>query len=124
MLRELAQHALRREFGHLLVQHPSAPLTEQLGRMFSEICERQARLMADWLRVGYAQGNMNSDNSALGGYTLDYGPFGFMERFQPLWNPWVGGGLPYAFGRQPQAAAVNLVGLSEAFVKLIQLEGR
>lgn len=41
--------------------------------MFSEVCERQARLAAEWLRVGYCQGNLNSDNSALGGFTLDYG---------------------------------------------------
>jgi hypothetical protein len=101
---------------------------------------------------------MNSDNAALGGYTLDYGPFGFMEKFgmslaldastsgspshcllaagwsaahpkadgsrlasaAPTWNPWVGGGMPYCFANQPQAAAINLVGLSEAFVALLQ----
>ncbi len=45
---------------------------------------------------------MNSDNSAIGGVTLDYGPFAFMERFNPLYNPWVGGGRPYCFGQQPQ----------------------
>ena len=41
-------------------------------------------LVAEWLRVGYCQGNLNSDNSALGGVTLDYGPFAFMERFNGL----------------------------------------
>ncbi len=56
--------------------------------------------------------------------TLDYGPFGFMERFQPMWNPWVGGGVPYAFGRQPQAAATNLVILAETFVRLIEHLGK
>ena len=122
LLAQLAEHALRREFGHLMVQHPSEPLASQLVRMFEEVCERQARLVAEWLRVGYCQGNMNSDNSALAGFTLDYGPFGFMEKFQPMWNPWVGGGMPYAFGRQPNAAAVNLVGLSEAFVKVVEMQ--
>jgi len=123
LLRELAEHALSREYSHLLVQHPSDPLSTQLVRMFEEVCERQAKLVAEWLRVGYCQGNMNSDNSALGGYTLDYGPFGFMERYNPAWNPWVGGGIPYAFARQPNAAAVNLVGLSEAFARLVQVVG-
>ncbi len=80
--------------------------------------------MAEWLRVGYCQGNMNSDNSALGGVTLDYGPFAFMERFAPMYNPWVGGGVPYAFGRQPQAAAVNLAGLAPSFIELVQLVGK
>ena len=46
---------------------------------------------------------MNSDNSALCGVTLDYGPFGFLERFDPMHCPWVGGGAEYSFGRQPQA---------------------
>ena len=70
------------------------------------------------------QGNMNSDNSALSGITLDYGPFAFMEKFQPLYNPWVGGGMPYSFGRQPQAAALNLAGLSAAFVELLEAVGK
>ena len=71
----------------------------------------------------YCQGNMNSDNSALGGVTLDYGPFAFMEKFVPMYNPWVGGGTQYAFGRQPQAAAVNLAGLAPSFIELVQLVG-
>ena len=46
--------------------------------MAGEIAERQAALVAEWLRVGYCQGNMNSDNSLLSGLTMDYGPFGFV----------------------------------------------
>ena len=42
---------------------------------------------------------MNSDNSALGGVTLDYGPFAFMEKYEPYYNPWVGGGTQYARAR-------------------------
>ena len=81
-------------------------------------------MVSEWLRVGYCQGNMNSDNAALGGVTLDYGPFAFMERFMPVYNPWVGGGMAYAFARQPQAAAINLSGLSQAFVELAESVGR
>ena len=51
---------------------------------------------------------------------MDYGPFGWMERFDPGWCPWVGGGAPYAFGAQPQAAAVNCAGLSDAFAQLVR----
>jgi uncharacterized protein YdiU (UPF0061 family) len=50
--------------------------------------------------------------------TLDYGPFAFMERYMPNYNPWVGGGVPYSFSKQPQAAAINLAGLSSAFFEL------
>ena len=121
LLRELAEHCLAREFSHLLVQHPSEQLSKQLVLMFDQVCERQASLVAEWLRVGYCQGNMNSDNAALGGVTLDYGPFAFMEKFNIQYNPWVGGGLPYSFGRQPQAAATNLVGLAQAFLALVEV---
>ena len=123
LLRELAEHAIDREFGHLRVQSPGAPLSSLIVSMFAEIAERQAHLVAEWLRVGYCQGNMNSDNSAIGGVTLDYGPFAFMERFQPLYNPWVGGGMGYSFGRQPQAAAINLVRLCEALCGLVDHVG-
>jgi uncharacterized protein YdiU (UPF0061 family) len=120
LLRELAEHCLEREFSHLLVQHPTEPRSELFVRMFDEVAARQASLVAEWLRVGYCQGNLNSDNSALGGVTLDYGPFAFMERFNLLYNPWVGGGLPYSFAKQPQALATNLVGLAQAFLALVE----
>eukprot|EP00966_Prymnesium_polylepis_P122510 2832214-Prymnesium_polylepis.1 len=67
-----------------------------------------------------ARPRRTADNSALSGVTLDYGPFAFMEKFAPMYNPWVGGGVPYCFARQPQAAAVNLAGLSAAFAELMQ----
>jgi len=76
--------------------------------------------VAEWLRVGYCQGNLNSDNSALGGVTLDYGPFAFMEKVDLRYNPWVGGGLPYSFGQQPQAIATNLVGVAQAFAAVVE----
>ena len=86
LLRELAEHALSREFAHLHTSMADAPLSQKLARMFAEICELQAILVSEWLRVGYCQGNMNSDNAALSGVTLDYGPFAFMEKFIPDYN--------------------------------------
>ena len=57
--------------------------------------------------MGYCQGNFNSDNCACGGYTLDYGPFGFCERFEPFFQPWTGGGRHFSFLNQPAAAEAN-----------------
>jgi uncharacterized protein YdiU (UPF0061 family) len=57
--------------------------------------------------VGYCQGNFNSDNCAAGGYTLDYGPFGFCELFDPRFQPWTGGGEHFCFFNQPVAAEAN-----------------
>jgi uncharacterized protein YdiU (UPF0061 family) len=59
------------------------------------------------MRVGFCQGNFNSDNCAAGGYTLDYGPFGFCELFDPRFQPWTGGGEHFCFFNQPVAAEAN-----------------
>ena len=55
----------------------------------------------------YVQSNFNSDNCLVGGSTLDYGPFGFMERYDPKWAMWVGSGEHYSFGNQVEAARRN-----------------
>ena len=91
--------------------------------MFEEMARRQGRLVAEWLRVGYVQGNMNSDNTAAGGVTVDYGPFGFVERFDPAWNPFTSDSDGrFAFLAQHRAAALNLAVLANAFVALIRHE--
>ena len=69
--------------------------------------ERLISLIANWMRVGYCQGNFNSDNCAVGGFTLDYGPFGFCELFDPKFQPWTGGGEHFSFFNQPSAAKIN-----------------
>ena len=76
----------------------------ELARLFRR---RLTALVADWMRVGYCQGNFNSDNCAAGGFTLDYGPFGFCELFDPGFQPWTGGGEHFCFFNQPQAAEAN-----------------
>ena len=53
---------------------------------------RLISLVTNWMRVGYCQCNFNSDNCAAGGFTFDYGPFGFCELFDPRFQPWTGGG--------------------------------
>ena len=63
--------------------------------------------MANWVRVGYCQGNFNSDNCAAGGFTLDYGPFGFIDMFDPKYQPWTGGGIHFSFLNQSKAAQKN-----------------
>jgi len=82
-------------------------LGTQLIRLARAFRERLVSLIANWLRVGYCQGNFNSDNCALGGFTLDYGPFGFMELFDPQYQPWTGGGRHFSFFNQPEAAQRN-----------------
>jgi uncharacterized protein YdiU (UPF0061 family) len=83
------------------------PFPEQVLELARLFRGRLTTLVAHWIRVGYCQGNFNSDNCAAGGYTLDYGPFGFAERFDPRFQPWTGGGEHFSFFNQPAAAAAN-----------------
>jgi uncharacterized protein YdiU (UPF0061 family) len=77
--------------------------------------------VANWLRVGYCQGNFNSDNCAAGGFTLDYGPFGFIDMFDPNYQPWTGGGHHFSFLNQPAAAERNFHVFCVALAPLLKL---
>ncbi len=81
--------------------------SQQLVQLAQAFRGRLVSLVTHWLRVGYCQGNFNSDNCAVGGFTLDYGPFGFMEPFDPQYQPWTGGGWHFSFFNQPEAAQRN-----------------
>ncbi|MBD3797987.1 MAG: YdiU family protein [Campylobacterales bacterium] len=84
-----------------------------------ELFGRRAR---NWIRVGYCQGNFNSDNCAVGGFTLDYGPFGFIDMFEPRYQPWTGGGVHFSFLNQPQAALRNFAMFCSALEQLLKTE--
>ena len=86
---------------------PTLPFTEQVVALAECFRGRLISLVANWIRVGYCQGNFNSDNCAAGGFTLDYGPFGFCELFDPRFQPWTGGGEHFSFFNQPVAAEAN-----------------
>ena len=93
------------------------PFKEQIINLAFLYRERLISLVVNWIRVGYCQGNFNSDNCALGGYTLDYGPFGFCELFDPNFQPWTGGGNHFSFLNQPTAAEINF----NMFIKSLKL---
>ncbi len=104
----------------LLQQQDGALPPAAVLAMLREFAKRQARLVAAWLRVGYVQGNMNSDNCLLAGLTMDYGPFGWMEQYDPLWTPFTSDPeRKFGFERQPLAHAVNLATLAEALQPLL-----
>ncbi|KAL1518748.1 hypothetical protein AB1Y20_003033 [Prymnesium parvum] len=120
----LARHALRREYAPQRDGTPGAPLQPQLLRMVAEASRRFAHLAAEWLRVGYVQSNFNSDNCLLGGATLDYGPFGFIEKYDAEWGMWISSGKHFAFMNQPAAAAANFKMLAASVEPLLDESGR
>jgi len=104
-LEQIVLHAIDREYpGVIDSELSTAEKVVLLARAFRA---RLTSLVANWIRVGYCQGNFNSDNCAVGGFTLDYGPFGFCEVFDPNFQPWTGGGQHFAFWNQPAAAERN-----------------
>jgi uncharacterized protein YdiU (UPF0061 family) len=104
-LEQILVHAIEREYRDEIDRN--LPLGDQLVQLTAAFRDRLTSLVAHWIRVGYCQGNFNSDNTAVGGFTLDYGPFGFMELFDPGYQPWTGGGQHFSFFNQPEAAQRN-----------------
>ena len=104
-LRMIVMHLIDREYKSEIDQTLDFPT--QLIKLAELYRDRLTILVAHWLRIGYCQGNFNSDNCAAGGFTLDYGPFGFCEVFDPRFQPWIGGGEHFSFFNQPVAAEAN-----------------
>jgi uncharacterized protein YdiU (UPF0061 family) len=90
------------------------------ARWLAEVVDRTARLMADWQAVGFCHGVMNTDNFSALGLTLDYGPFGFLDAFDPrhICNHTDQGGR-YAWDRQPMIGHWNATRLLQACLPLL-----
>lgn len=104
-LKMIVSHLIEREYKHEIDQ--TLDFDDQVIELATHFRQRLTALVTNWIRVGYCQGNFNSDNCAAGGFTLDYGPFGFCEAFDPEFQPWTGGGKHFSFFNQPTAAEAN-----------------
>ncbi len=113
-LRMLADYTIHRHFPDLAVGE--TPYLSLLGR----VMERQASLVARWLLAGFIHGVMNTDNMALCGETIDYGPCAFMDTYDPntVFSSIDHGGR-YAYGRQPLIAQWNLARFAETLLPLL-----
>ena len=111
-------HLIDREYSDVIDKNLTTE--EKVVLLTREFRSRLTSLVANWIRVGYCQGNFNGDNCAAGGFTLDYGPFGFMDMFDPRYQPWTGGGAHFSFLNQPQAAERNFHMFCKALQPLIE----
>lgn len=116
-LEMIVLHLIDREYSEVIKQDLN--LEEKIILLANEFQNRLTSMVANWIRVGYCQGNFNSDNCAAGGFTLDYGPFGFIEMFDPKFQPWTGGGMHFSFFNQPQAAQKNFKSFCSALKPLL-----
>ena len=111
LLTRLVDFTIARDFPEL-----SGPPETRRAVWFRTVCERTARMIVDWMRVGFVHGVMNTDNMSILGLTIDYGPYGWIDNFDPDWTPNTtdAGGRRYRFGHQPRVAHWNLLQLANA----------
>ena len=115
LLDSLIDFTIRRDYPELA---DSGSRDEQRAEWFAQVCERTARMVAHWMRVGFVHGVMNTDNMSILGLTIDYGPYGWIDDFDFDWTPNTtdAQGRRYRFGNQPQIAYWNLGRLANAVV--------
>ena len=116
ILRQLVDYTIKTDFPHL-----GEPSRDTYLEWFGEVCRRTAEMVVHWMRVGFVHGVMNTDNMSIMGLTIDYGPYGWVDNYDPEWTPNTtdAGGRRYRFGHQSQIAHWNLVQLAQAIYPLI-----
>jgi serine/tyrosine/threonine adenylyltransferase len=122
--------AARKETGNLrkLVDwtidnyYPHLQGEDRVIRWYAEVQEKTAALVVEWMRVGFVHGVMNTDNMSILGLTIDYGPYSFMDDYDPSFTPNTTDlpGRRYAFGNQAAVAHWNLMCLANALVPLFE----
>jgi uncharacterized protein YdiU (UPF0061 family) len=124
LLTQLVEHTIRTDFADLDLD-PATPLAARVVAWFREVCRRTAMLVVDWMRVGFVHGVLNTDNMSILGLTIDYGPYGWLEGFDPMWTPNTtdAGMLRYKFGSQPEVVQWNLLQLANADTRIVPAYG-
>jgi len=111
LLKRLIDFTIDRDFSFIKETSP-----ERFAIWFRIVCERTAQLVVEWLRVGFVHGVMNTDNMSIAGLTIDYGPYGWMDNFDPGWTPNTTDAEfhRYCLGKQTTVARWNLERLAVA----------
>ncbi len=117
LLEQLVDFTIRRDFPEL-----AGSAGNMRAEWFGQVCERTAVMIAHWMRVGFVHGVMNTDNMSILGLTIDYGPYGWVDDYDPDWTPNTtdAQGRRYRFGQQPQVAFWNLGRLAGALSPLFE----
>ena len=115
-LRLLADHTIRTHFPHL-----GEPSPEVYVEWFREVVRTTVEMIVAWQRVGFVHGVMNTDNMSIHGLTIDYGPYGWLDDYDPDWTPNTtdAGQRRYRFGNQPMIGQWNLSKLANAIHPLV-----
>ena len=120
LLKQLTDYTIRADFPHLLL-NDDPPDKNTYIHWFEEICRLTADLIVHWQRVGFVHGVMNTDNMSILGLTIDYGPYGWLDNYDPDWTPNTTdrSHRRYRYGQQADIALWNLLQLANAIYPLI-----
>ena len=112
LLKQLADHVMNEYY----------PECASYSEFLNEVAHKTALMTAEWMRVGFVHGVMNTDNMSILGLTIDYGPYGWLEPYDLQWTPNTtdAEGRRYSFGNQPGIALWNIARFAEAMAPLIQ----
>jgi serine/tyrosine/threonine adenylyltransferase len=120
LLKQLVDYAIGTHFAHLV------PASGEINadvclQWLAEVMKRTAEMVAHWMRVGFVHGVMNTDNMSILGLTIDYGPYGWLDNFDPNWTPNTtdASGRRYRYGHQPAIAGWNLARFAESLIPVV-----
>ncbi|MEC7272965.1 MAG: YdiU family protein, partial [Candidatus Thermoplasmatota archaeon] len=116
-LRTLVEYTIKHHFpAH------SSESDDDLIQWLTQVGQETARMISEWMRVGFVHGVMNTDNMSIHGLTIDYGPYGWIEDFNPDWTPNTTDARTgrYRFGHQAQIGAWNFARLLESISPLME----
>jgi uncharacterized protein YdiU (UPF0061 family) len=116
LLDRLVDFTIDRDFPEL-----TGTREERRAAWFVEVCRRTALLVVEWQRVGFVHGVMNTDNLSILGLTIDYGPYGWLDNYDPDWTPNTtdAQGRRYRFGNQPAIARWNLMAFANSLAAVL-----
>ena len=116
-LRTLVNYTIKHHYKYL-----GEPSVKTYLQFFEEVANLSVQMVIEWQRVGFVHGVMNTDNMSILGLTIDYGPYGWLEGYDPNWTPNTTDRMHkrYRYGTQPQIVLWNLVKLANALHPLIE----
>ena len=121
LLKQTIEYSITHDYPALIPESGVIDKTVYL-QWFTEICERTAHLIVEWMRVGFVHGVLNTDNMSLIGETIDFGPYGWIDNFDLNWTPNTSDAAEkrYRFGQQSYIGQWNLFQLGNAIYPLIE----
>lgn len=123
ILKTMLDYTISTFYPEIWKRHEDGNKEDMYTAMYREVVARTARLVAEWQCVGWCHGVLNTDNMSIVGVTIDYGPFGFLDRYDPkfICNSSDDGGR-YTYEKQPEICKWNCEKLAEAIQDAVPLE--